>query len=731
MNGPPARRCSGIGLLLLALLLVACAAVHLGRLDHAYLPGWDEAVHAAVAGNLAEHPLTPTLFDDPLLPLNPANWQANHVWLHMPPLPFWQAALSLRLLGRGFFALRLPGLLLFLLTLAGVYLLGVRLAGEAEGLLAALLLAASPLGWLLVQGYHFGDMTDVSLAFWLTATVLLADAAVSSGRTGLAVLSGLCQGLAWLSKSALSLAPAGALLVLWLAGRRGRLAGDKPRGVQVAVHWAVAALLAAGWQIYTRLRWPAEAAIEGRALLQHVTSNYEGHGRSWDALFNDLVANLLSPAFIVWALAGALAAAAWFLRRRSRGAGWLALWCWGTWLPLLVVKTKVPAVLWGMLPALALAMAWLLLRLVRRPSPAGCALLLTPALFLLATRHAPGDFFAFARPLLPAMAVWPHLPLELLLLAALLPPCWLAARLARRLPGPAARARPLLRPALVLAATLPLAALVHEQGETRLAFATFQDFNPGAGLARQVAVPPAAGTHLLIEGRGDGRQRPELTFSFLTGIPAEMHAGPALLRAARAGLERGPLLLASPWRRRGRELAAPRPGCGYWLYQADGSTLPPPRLDGEGAEPGDFPVALLTGSVSAASVRPAGPIDVLVLWRFDRPVHSCRRRLWLVADGGRRYPAFARPAALPPGLAAEALAKLAPAGWFDGWRPFCAGLCEPGRARAGSVMADAVHSWLPADTPPGAYRLLLETSCLTRPGRSRRDFTGPALEVTP
>ena len=150
MNGPPARRCSGIGLLLLALLLVACAAVHLGRLDHAYLPGWDEAVHAAVAGNLAEHPLTPTLFDDPLLPLNPANWQANHVWLHMPPLPFWQAALSLRLLGRGFFALRLPGLLLFLLTLAGVYLLGVRLAGEAEGLLAALLLLVNGLrpSWL-------------------------------------------------------------------------------------------------------------------------------------------------------------------------------------------------------------------------------------------------------------------------------------------------------------------------------------------------------------------------------------------------------------------------------------------------------------------------------------------------------------------------------------------------------------------------------------------------------
>ncbi len=36
--------------------------------DHAYISQWDEAYHALVAKNLAAHPLTPTLYDDPLRP---------------------------------------------------------------------------------------------------------------------------------------------------------------------------------------------------------------------------------------------------------------------------------------------------------------------------------------------------------------------------------------------------------------------------------------------------------------------------------------------------------------------------------------------------------------------------------------------------------------------------------------------------------------------------------------
>lgn len=729
MSEPSARRCSGIGLLLLALLLATVAALHLGHLDHTYLPGWDEAVHAAVAGNLARHPLRPTLFDNPLLPIDPANWQANHIWLHMPPLPFWQAALSLRLLGRSFFALRLPGLLLLLLTLAGLYLLGTRLLGEAVGLLAALLAAASPLGWLLVQGYHFGDMTDVSLAAWLTTTVLLAEYAIASGRTAPAVLAGICQGLALLTKSALALAPAGALLVLWLAGRSGRLRGSKPRGLQLGLHWGLSILLAGGWQLYTHLRWPAEAAAEGRALWQHVTSNYEGHGRSWDALFNDLTANLLSPAFIIFALAGALALAIRFWHRRERGAGWLALWCWGTWLPLLVVKTKVPAVLWGMLPALCLAIAWLLLRLLARLSPAGCALLLTPALFLLVSRHTPGHFFTWARPLMPAMAVWPHLPLQLLLFMALWPLGLLARSAARRLPRPE-HFRPLLRPLLAAAAAVPLVALVSEQHDTRRAFATFADFNPAAGLAELAGLVPAD-AHLLIEGRSDGRQRPELTFSFLTGIPAELRAEPQLSRAVASARRRGPVLLATAWRRQATPLASPQPARGYWLYRLDGAVPAPALETGGDVAAGEFPVSASTITTDSSSSRPGRALEILVLWRIEKSLRSCRRRPWLVGDSGRRLPAFARPVALPPGLAAEALAKLAPAGWFTGWRPFCEGLCLPQRARPGAVLADAIHCWLPADTPPGSWRLLLEVSCLGPAGAVRRNFTGPVLEVRP
>ena len=78
---PRARttRPSAIGILLLGIILVYAAWTHLPELDHAYLPGWDEAVHATVAGNLLKHPLTPTLFDQPFVPYDLHNWQAKDV----------------------------------------------------------------------------------------------------------------------------------------------------------------------------------------------------------------------------------------------------------------------------------------------------------------------------------------------------------------------------------------------------------------------------------------------------------------------------------------------------------------------------------------------------------------------------------------------------------------------------------------------------------------------------
>ncbi|HSA23696.1 MAG TPA: glycosyltransferase family 39 protein, partial [Myxococcota bacterium] len=362
----PPRRASPWSLALLGLFTLALLAWHLPSLGHPYLPGWDEAVHAAVAGNLSRHPLTPTLFEQPFVPYDFRDWQANHVWLHMPPLPFWQAAASVAAGGRELFWLRLPNLLLLLATVWLTWGLGRRLLSERAGLLAALLVGLAPFGWLQVQGYHFGDMTDVALAFWSLASIACLERSLATGRLRWALLGGLALGAALLTKSALALAPAGAACVLW-AGRwlKLRLAPRLRLG-QLATFLLPGLGLWQGWDLYARLAWPREHAHEAMNLWNHVFTNYEGHGRSWDALLNDRLAHLYGPELVLLALAGVALLTRWAWRTREGRLALLPLWLLGTLLPLFLVQTKVPAILYGLGPALALGLGALVLHLTRR-----------------------------------------------------------------------------------------------------------------------------------------------------------------------------------------------------------------------------------------------------------------------------------------------------------------------------------------------------------------------------
>ena len=79
--------------------------------DH-YLHDWDERYHALVAKNLIQHPLKPTLYDNPLLEYDYRNWSGNHIWLHKQPLPLWFIAFSLWLIGINEMAVRLPSIIL-------------------------------------------------------------------------------------------------------------------------------------------------------------------------------------------------------------------------------------------------------------------------------------------------------------------------------------------------------------------------------------------------------------------------------------------------------------------------------------------------------------------------------------------------------------------------------------------------------------------------------------------
>ena len=51
-----------------------------------FLNLWDERFHALVAKNLMNHPLMPTLYDDPVVSMAYDRWDRATIWLHKQPL---------------------------------------------------------------------------------------------------------------------------------------------------------------------------------------------------------------------------------------------------------------------------------------------------------------------------------------------------------------------------------------------------------------------------------------------------------------------------------------------------------------------------------------------------------------------------------------------------------------------------------------------------------------------
>jgi 4-amino-4-deoxy-L-arabinose transferase-like glycosyltransferase len=727
-----------MGLVLLGVVLVYTAWCHLPDLDHSYLPGWDEAVHAAVSGNLAKHPGTPTLFDQPFVHFNQFDWQANHIWLHMPPVPFWQAALSVSLGGRTFFALRLPSLLLFLLTLAMIYYIGLRLYSEAAGLIATVLMAASPFAWMQIQGYHFGDMTDISLAFWITACVVCLERTISVGKLRWALLGGTFQGLALLTKSALALAPLGACLAIWLLPKcKFRL--DRQIGWLVTVSYiGLALVLALAWRFYTAANWPTEFAHEQSALWAHVTTSYEGHGRPWDALFNSLIAYLFSPALVVMILAGAAAVFLIALRRRSSLVGLHVLWLLGTWLPLLVVKTKVPALLFGIMPALALACGVLITQVVQKKARAWLiAAAIVPAAYLLTVDWFPGHFWSFADKLTPDMAVWPHVPLQLglglVIFFVLLAVAAIFTRLVKKESIPNRVLTSLAGLLVKVAVMVPFVALLVQAADTRAGFKIIKDYNPAAQVAYDLSNHLPEKAALIIEGVTNGRQRPDLTLSFITGKSAHLVRGHSLARTVPRAAKIGSVFLLTSIKRQAAEILSPSPGSGYWVYELKDS-LPEPLIHVQDAARLTFSgttdlVKIIPG---VTEIKAGSSLPILAIWQFyGLPSNSASRIILKPVAGGPDIAAFPLEQDFPQGYQATILHTLAPAGLLWGSRPLGTDLVERHRLRTGQRLADDFVIWIPLHLDPGDYRIELT---LFNQGREQKPISGaawPTIKVLP
>ena len=283
----------------LAVLMLCAGLIRLGPSLDPCLHEWDERYHALVAKHLLEHPLKPTLYDDPMLPHDVGSWAGGHVWLNKPPLSLWSIAVSLKCFGLSPLAVRLPSLLLSVVAVALLYGLARTLASRRVALWAALLFAIHGHLTELASGRTSNDHPDTFLLVFVLAALFAAARMARSGSLRWAVACGVLSGLAFLSKSwpALVIVPVAAL---FLFGRAEVIKGRTLKCIGVLV--VMALLVTLPWNIYAATAFAQEATVASTAHWRHFTMDIEEHGRPWTYYWTQLpmIHGELTPIALIW-----------------------------------------------------------------------------------------------------------------------------------------------------------------------------------------------------------------------------------------------------------------------------------------------------------------------------------------------------------------------------------------------------------------------------------------------
>ena len=335
----------------LSLILATSFLLKLHHLNHASVKPLDEVFHALVARNFLKHPLMPTLVDQPFLPYDDQNWQEGHLWLHKPPMAMWQIALSFAALGVNTFSLRLPSAVLSTLAAWLTYLIGAELLDATAGLIAAGFQAFNPVILMLVHGYLFSDHVDISLLFWTEASIYFLCRGMRTGSRGDWALSGVAEGLAFLSKTYPALIALGLALLVWLFSKPARKTKDRNLGTFILA----ATVTVLPWNVYAAIRFPGQFAYENLNILHHLSENVEQWAGPWDRVAFDY---WISTFYVFYAaiLCGVLIATVRAVQTRKLGLWLILAWAFGAAVPNLLATSKTPSATLIGWPA-----AWLLL----------------------------------------------------------------------------------------------------------------------------------------------------------------------------------------------------------------------------------------------------------------------------------------------------------------------------------------------------------------------------------
>jgi 4-amino-4-deoxy-L-arabinose transferase-like glycosyltransferase len=331
---------------------------------HESIWGFDESFHQVVTRHVYDHPMTPTLSDDPVHGATDLTdyWQAR-VWLIKPPGAFWFGALMMALVGKVPLAFRIGGLLSQLLAGVTLYAFASKATKRLWAFLASVAYLSLPAGWVLTQARFVGDELDLMLCGCLCLAMLCLFMSVARDSVRWAALAGMATGAGFLVKVVLALTPIGVAGSLWVLSRVGFCRGPRLKSVAVLVAAAIA--VAAPWNVYAARKWPAVYAAANSDILAHVLPSVAQFKTSqWrrpaDAVFNELNQSSYEPMPQAFVLLAGIALLVRAIRRREVAVVVAALWLWATWLGHSLVAVKMHSHLWNSLVAGFIGMAVLL-----------------------------------------------------------------------------------------------------------------------------------------------------------------------------------------------------------------------------------------------------------------------------------------------------------------------------------------------------------------------------------
>ena len=270
---------------------------------------------------------------------------------HKPVLIYWLMMIGTAIGGDNTFGARLVSSLAGMGTCLFVWAWGRKMLGEKAGLMAALILATSP----IVVAESKMATTDATLMFWVVGCQYCLWELSHRSSWKLAALFWSLLGLAILTKS-----PAGPVLLVASTGISWLCGG--PISFLKRLHWRwgplLCALIVVPWNVAILLRSHGEYynVAVGYHIIRRATSGIEEHG---GFLGYYVVLSFLTC--FPWSTILPVALhAAWTRRRESPVFGFLLGWIIGPLILLECVRTKLIHYYLPAFPAWALLMGWVI-----------------------------------------------------------------------------------------------------------------------------------------------------------------------------------------------------------------------------------------------------------------------------------------------------------------------------------------------------------------------------------